>query len=112
MNHLEQLTAEWFEYCGFFVRRSVRVGKLKRGGFAGEVDVVAYHPIQRRIIHVETSMDAMRWVDRKRRYAKKFQIGKRYVPGLFAGSKATDRLDQVVLLGFEREGRTKASRRG
>ena len=32
MNHLEQLTAEWYEFRGYFVRRNVQVGRrLKEG---------------------------------------------------------------------------------
>ena len=46
-NHLESLVAEWYEFQGYFIRRNVRVGKLPKGGYEAELDVVAFHPEQR-----------------------------------------------------------------
>lgn len=43
-NHLEDLTAEWLEFNGYFVRKSDPVGKRDQGGWEGELDVVAVHP--------------------------------------------------------------------
>ena len=42
-NHLEDLTAEWLEFNGYFVRKSVLVGRRDKGGWEGELDVVAVH---------------------------------------------------------------------
>ena len=64
MNHLEQLIAEWFEFRGYFVRRNVKVGKLPHGGHEGELDIVAYHPIDNHLIQIEPSSDAHTWVKR------------------------------------------------
>jgi hypothetical protein len=44
MNHLEALAAEWLNYNHYFVRSGVKVGKRARGGWDGELDVVAFHP--------------------------------------------------------------------
>ena len=52
-NFLKQLAAEWYEYRGYFVRRNVRVGQRAGGGFAGELDVVAFNPIEKRLVHIE-----------------------------------------------------------
>jgi hypothetical protein len=104
MNHLEQLVAEWYEYRGYFVRRGARVGKRDGGGYYGEVDVVAFEPKKRHIIHVETSMDATGWDEREKRYAKKFEIGRRYIPGLIPGFEAADDIEQIVLLGYGGKG--------
>jgi hypothetical protein len=41
MNHLEQLIGEWLQYKGYFVRVSVPLGPRPKGGFEGELDVVA-----------------------------------------------------------------------
>lgn len=57
-NYLEQLAAEWYEYQGYFVRRNIRVGLRKQGGYEGELDVVAFHPGRVALVHIETSMDA------------------------------------------------------
>ena len=43
MNFLEQVIAEWFSHKGYFVKTNIKFGKLPRGGFAGEMDVVAFH---------------------------------------------------------------------
>ena len=39
VNFLEQLTAEWFEYRGYFVRRNIKVGKRQKGRHDCELDV-------------------------------------------------------------------------
>lgn len=78
-NFLEQLVAEWYEYQGYFVRRNVRVGKWTKGGYEGELDVVAFHPETKRLVHVESSMDADSWGKRKQRFTKKFEAGKKYI---------------------------------
>ena len=38
-NHLESLVAEWCEFCGYFIRRNVQVGKQPKGGYEGELGV-------------------------------------------------------------------------
>jgi hypothetical protein len=84
MNHLEQLVAEWLEFKGYFVRRNARVGKLARGGFEGELDVVAFHPKTKHVLHVEPSTYAGPWHKREAQFAKKFGVGKKYIrPELF-----------------------------
>ena len=77
-NHLEQLVGEWLEHQGYFVRRNVKVGKLAHGGHEGELDLVAYHPETKHLLHVEPSIDADAWATREERYAKKFEAGRKY----------------------------------
>jgi len=79
MNHLEQLIAEWLEFRGYFVRRNVKVGKLAHGGHEGELDIVAYHPINNHLFHIEPSIDAHTWKKREERFRKKFDAGKKYI---------------------------------
>lgn len=100
MNHLEQLTAEWYEFRGYFVRRNVYVGKRPTGGYECELDVVAFCPKQRRLVHIEPSMDAHTWQKREDRYAKKFEAGRKYIPALFSGMDLPGEIDQIALLGF------------
>ena len=78
-NHLEQLITEWLEFKGYFVRRNIKVGKLSHGGFEGELDIVAYHPVENHLLHVEPSIDAHTWTKREERFRKKFDAGNRYI---------------------------------
>lgn len=85
MNFLEQLVSEWYEYKGYFLRRNARVGRLPRGGYECELDVVAFHPKTRHLVHVEPSTDASSMKERDERYAKKFSAGRKYIPDLLEG---------------------------
>jgi predicted Rdx family selenoprotein len=105
-NHLEQLTAEWLEHCGYFVRQSVLVGTRMKGGFEGELDIVALNPTTRHLLHVECSLDAHTWERREARFEAKFERGQKYVPKLFAGFDIPPELDQVALLQFGGGSRT------
>lgn len=100
MNFLEQLTYEWYEYQGYFVRRNTLVGARAAGGFECELDIVAFHPITGHIIHVEPSMDAHSWAERERRYKKKFEAGRKYIPFMIPGYKLGTHIEQVALLGL------------
>ncbi len=99
-NYLEELIAEWYEYQGFFVRRNVLVGKRARGGYECELDVVAFQPKDKKLVHIEPSMDADSWEIRERRFRKKFEAGEKYIPDLFVGMDLPGRIDQIALLGF------------
>lgn len=100
MNHLEQLTAEWYEFRGYFVRRNVQVGRREKGGYECELDVVAFCPRRQHLVHIEPSMDAHTWAIRESRYTKKFEAGRRYIPGLFGGIALPPTIEQIALLGF------------
>jgi hypothetical protein len=79
MNHLEQLIAEYYDWAGFLVKQNVKVGRRDAGGWEMELDVVAYHPHAKRLIHVEASLDAHSWERREERYVKKFTLGEKYI---------------------------------
>lgn len=51
---MEELVAEWFEYCGYIVKRNERVGRRAAGGHEGELDIVAFNPEKNHLIHIET----------------------------------------------------------
>lgn len=99
-NHLEDLVAEWYEFNGFFVRRNVQVGPRARGGYDRELDVVAFHPGTRKLVHIEPSLDAAGWAQREERYGLKFQAGREHIPQLFAGLDVPDEIEQIALLVF------------
>lgn len=108
MNYLEELVAEWYEYRGYFVRRNVNVGRRARGGYQCELDVVAFHPETRHLVHVEPSMDASSWAVRDRRFRKKFEAGSEHIPRLFRGMDLPAEIEQIALLCFaSRKNRTK-----
>ena len=96
-NHLEQLLAEWYEYQGYFVRRNVQVGKLTGGGYECELDIVAFHPQERRLVHIEPSIDGNSWAKREERYKKKFRAGRKHIPDLFAGLDIPADIEQIAV---------------
>jgi hypothetical protein len=53
MNFLEQLTSEWYAYRGYFVRTNVKFGRRPAGGYEGEMDVVAFDPLKKVLVHVK-----------------------------------------------------------
>ena len=106
MNFLEQLVSEWYSYQGYFVQTNVKVGKRKAGGFEGELDVVAYHPERKEVVHIETSMDAHPWDKRRQEFKRKFQRGARHIPGLFPFLQDLA-VRQEAVFGFPRTTRDK-----
>jgi hypothetical protein len=100
MNHLEQLVAEWLQYNGYFVRCSVQVGPRPRGGFEGELDVVGIHVVNRRMLHVECSLDGDSKARREERFSAKFERGRRFREHVFPGLPLPEELVQVALLQF------------
>ena len=61
------------------VRRNIKVGRLKHGGWEMELDVLAFHPDTRDLVHFEPSVDAHSWETRETRYTKKFAAARRLV---------------------------------
>lgn len=80
MSHLESLIAEYLDWQGYIVKQNLKVGRLAHGGWAMELDVVAYHPHTRDLVHYEPSIDAHSWETRERRYKKKFAAGRTFIP--------------------------------
>jgi hypothetical protein len=105
-NHLEDLVAEWYQFQGYFVRRNIQVGRRAKGGYDCELDIVAFHPKLKRLIHVEPSLDANTWEKRETRYSKKFEQGRRHIPGLFDGLELPADLEQIAIFAFGGASRT------
>ncbi|MFA6253490.1 MAG: hypothetical protein WC687_04465 [Patescibacteria group bacterium] len=99
-NFLEQLASEWYSYKGYFVRQNVLVGKRAKGGYECELDVVAFNPETKHLIHMEPSMDCYSWGKREKRYLKKFQAGRKYIPALFRGTALPAEIEQIALLEY------------
>ncbi len=79
MSHLESLIAEYYDWKGYLVKKNTKVGKRKKGGWEMELDIVAYNPHTKHLIHLEPSIDAHSWAVREARYRKKFMAGKKYI---------------------------------
>ena len=99
-NFMEEFVAEWLEYKGYIVKRNEWVGKLKHGGHEGELDVVAFNPTTKHLIHIETSTDADSWAERERRFTKKFSSGARHIKSLFKGLDISDNIEQEAIFVF------------
>lgn len=84
-NFLEELVAEWLEYNGYIVKRNERVGRRAKGGYEGELDVVAFKPKTDHLIHVEASGGADSWKQRENSFKQKFATGEHYIKTLFEG---------------------------
>jgi hypothetical protein len=73
MNFLEQLAAEWYSWNHYFVRTNVPTEKLLHGGHSGELDVLAYEPKTKKLIHIETSSDTWTLERRKATLRRKMR---------------------------------------
>ena len=97
--HLEQLLSEWLEFKGYFVRHNVKVGKLPHGGYEGEVDIVAYHPKNKHLIHIESSLAADSWEKREVNFKRKFDIGRKYIISeIFSFLPSNTRIEQWAVV--------------
>lgn len=102
MNFLEALAAEWYSWRGYFVRTNLKFGKRQRGGWEGEMDVVAFRPTKRELVHIETSMDGDRWKDRKKRLQRKFEAAEKHWDKLF--SFEIQKIQRIAVVGYSRSG--------
>ena len=101
MNHLEGIISEWLENTGYIVVRNHKVGRLVKGGWGGELDVIAYNPATKHLVHYEPSLDAESWARREERFTKKFTMGRQHVldiPQLsFLTQEQVDSMEQVAV---------------
>jgi hypothetical protein len=94
------VAAEWYVYRGFFVRTNIKFGKRPAGGYEGEIDVAAFDPKTKRLIHIETSTDADSWTERRRRFRKKFEDARKHYREVFDFD--FDSIQHRAIVGFSR----------
>ncbi len=104
MNLLEQLVAEWYEYSGYLVRTNVRARKRPQGGWGAELDVLAFLPSKRELVHIEASSDADAWLHRKQRLLKKFILNRSEYEGVIGSPLSTIR--KIAIVGWVQKTRS------
>lgn len=98
MNFLEQLVAEWHGYLGRFILKNVKFGKLRGGGYEGEMDIVAFDPQTQILHHIEVSSDAASWGKRKERFKKKFEAAARHYNKTF--NFKFEKVKKIAIVGW------------
>lgn len=106
MSHLEDLLCEYLLWKRHLVLRNEKVGKLKHGGYEGELDIAAYSPQTKAILHLEPSLDADTWKRRKERYEKKFKAGRKHIHKLFPGLESKPEIRQIAIFVSAADDRT------
>jgi hypothetical protein len=101
VNFLEQIAAEWYAYQEFFVRTNIKFGRRQAGGYEGEIDVAAFNPKTKHLIHIETSTDADSWTERRRRFRKKFDDATRHYKEVF--DFEFDSVEKRAVVGFSKK---------
>jgi len=98
MNFLEQLLAEWYQYKGYYVRQNIKIGKREKGGYAGEIDILAYEPKTKIILHIEASSDTYSWKTREEKFERKFRVAKEIIPSLFENFEYSEIQQKAIFL--------------
>jgi len=102
MEYLQRLAVEWYEYQGYFVHTDLWVGVQTDGSCECELDVVAFHPIRRHLVHLEPSFDLLSWPEREQHFEPKFAAGRKYLHRMF-GTEAQVHLEQIALVVADEE---------
>jgi hypothetical protein len=106
MNHLESLIAEYLDWQGYLVRRNTKVGRLPRGGWAMELDVVGYNPHTKHLVHYEPSVDGHAWAIREERFTLKFGQARMHILSeLFSWLPKDTSIDQIAICVTHPQGR-------
>ncbi|MBB5547001.1 hypothetical protein A8H39_06660 [Paraburkholderia fungorum] len=106
MSHLEDLISEFYDWSGYLVKRNLKVGRLAHGGWEMELDVVAFHPQTKHLIHIEPSIDAHSWEMRQKRFRKKFESGERHMfSSVFPWLDQSTPVERIAVLVSHPKGR-------
>ncbi len=99
MARLEDLIAEHLDWQGYVVKQNINVGKRAKGGWDMELDIIAYRHADHSLLHMEPSLDADPWAKREKRFAKKFDAGRRLIfTEVFPWLEPTTPIQQVAIL--------------
>ena len=101
MNFLESLAAEYYEYIGYYVRSNIKTRKRSMGGWDVELDVLAFMPRTKELLHIETSGDALSWPKRQERFeTKKFILENSEYEEIVGAEVANIR--KIAIVGFQK----------
>jgi len=101
-NFLEQLAAEWYSYTDYFVRTNICLNPRPKGGWANELDVLAFSIARGELIHLEASSDADSWDERKKKFlTKKFVFSQLQYENIVGAQIQTIR--KIALVGSVRK---------
>ena len=99
MDYLEQLVGEWYEYQGYFVRYDLWFGLELDGTYEAELDVVAFHPVHNRLVHIESCLDCLEWKEREQHFRLKFEAGRKYLHRMF-GFEPRASIEQIAMIAL------------
>ncbi|MBL0422394.1 hypothetical protein JI739_18745 [Ramlibacter sp. AW1] len=84
----------------------MKVGRLKHGGWEMELDIVAFHPQTKHLVHLEPSIDANSWEVREARFKKKFESGEKHMfETVFPWLDPTTQVERIAVLVSHPKGR-------
>lgn len=64
-----------------------------------ELDVIAFHPMTKHLIHLEPSLDAHSWEKREQRFSKKFEAARKYIlTDIFTWLEPDTLIEQIAIL--------------
>src|SRR5215469_15422249 len=84
VNTIEQVIAEWYDLKGYFIRRNIIRPNAPRRG-QSDLDVVAFHPNTKHMIHIEGSTEVPNggWAAVKAKMERKFPLDRAYLGTLY-----------------------------
>lgn len=84
-------------YNRYFVRTNIKFGRRAKGGWDGEIDVLAYMPSESRLVHIECSAAATTWTEQAQRFIRKFDTAAPYYRDLMGIEPRT--VERVAIAG-------------
>ena len=106
MNHLEQLIYEYYDWQGYIVKHNVKVGRLKKGGWEGELDIIAFNPKTNHLIHLEPSIGQSTWENQQNKFERKFNTAKKHLHSeVFDWIDKTTEIEQCAIIDTHPKGR-------
>lgn len=89
--------ADWYAHRGYLVQTNSKFGPRPKGGYEGEMDVIAVKFSEHKLVHIETSSDADSWTQRYARIEKKFASAAKYYSAVFG--MEFDEPERIAVVG-------------
>jgi hypothetical protein len=72
-NFLEQVVAECYEYKAILFAEMNLFKRRAKGGYECELDIVAFHPEKKHLIHIKPTTDSSSWENREKIHRNKLK---------------------------------------